>query len=506
MAKQNYDSDFCGSLPINFINQIQPYGFLVICDPAFDIVQLSDNIHFYTGISASDLIGTNLTDLLTPGSRRLLNDKIHSAQPNRSTATLGLNTKDNHSGQFLTVIHKKDDLFLFEFEPAATGSKGFLDIYQQIRETSSTIQQSADLDSALEIAVAELKEFSGFDKIMIYKFDGDWNGHVLAEAMEPGMESYKGITFPASDIPKQARELYLKTPYRQIPDIDYLPSKLYPIINPAKTGFTDLSDCNMRGVAKVHLEYLSNMNVKASMSTRILKGNQLWGLIACHHRTAKFLNYDACSVFELLSGIISSKISSAELQHNLLKNEAMQGLQAKIVEDIYSESLLIHGIERCGEAIMKLLNCTGLVYISESHKKYFGSCPDSVQISELIIWLQTKHVKSLFFTTHLSEEYEDAGRYSDIGSGLIAFPIVPNKGEFVLCFRAELEHSIDWGGNPNEAIRFTDDKQNYHPRNSFALWRQEIKHTSASFSAYEINTSTDLQRIFMELRLKDLNN
>lgn len=505
MSQRNYDSEFCGSLPINFINQVQAYGFLIVTDPKLDVVQVSDNIYTYIGVEAKGIVGANISSFLTRESFEIIVEKIKPTLNSRSTATLEIQTKDGYSKQFLAIIHKNEDLCFFEFEPYSKDSKAFLEVYHEIRETFSAIQQSLDLDSALEIVVKELKKFSGFDKIMIYKFDEDWNGHVLAEAMEPSMESYKGITFPASDIPKQARDLYLKNPYRLIPDIDYIPSKLYPIINPAKTGFTDLSDCNIRGVSKVHLEYLANMKVKASMSTRILKDNKLWGLIACHHRTPKFLHYNECSVFELLSGVISSKLSSAEMQQNLIKNEKMQGLQAKIIEDIYSEPFLIHGIEKCATSIMKLLGFTGLVYINEYTKKCFGDYPDDVQLSELVIWLQTKNISNLFFTDHLGDRYEDALRYASIGSGLMVFPIIPDKGEFILCFRPELERSIDWGGNPNEAIQFSADRQDYHPRSSFAKWREEIKHTSAAFSSFEINISNDLYRIFIELRLKDMN-
>src|SRR5439155_4932601 len=132
--------------------------------------------------------------------------------------------------------------------------------------------------------------------VMIYQFDNNWNGTVIAEAMEAGMDSYLGLKFPASDIPKQAREMYRKNPYRFIPDVDYQPVRLYPVLNPVSGGFTDLTDSNLRSVAGVHLEYLRNMQVMASMSTRIVKEDQLWGLISCHHRTAKYLSYQMCSL------------------------------------------------------------------------------------------------------------------------------------------------------------------------------------------------------------------
>jgi chemotaxis family two-component system sensor kinase Cph1 len=503
MSKQNYDSKFCGSLPISFVNQIQDYGFLLVCDPDLVVLQASDNTEIFTGISYLTFPDKNLQGLLTRESFVTLQDKLLDKSQQRFTFKAIFT---DTTQPFLSLVHVKEEYILLEFEPVNDGQvKGFREIYQSIHEASGKIQQSQELNEALSTAVDELKVFSGFDKVMIYKFDEDWNGHVLAEAMEPGMESYFGITFPASDIPKQARELYLKNPYRLIPDIEYEPSKLYPVINPLSSGFVDLSDCNLRGVIKVHLEYLSNMQVKSSMSTRILKDNKLWGLIACHHRERKFLNYDGCSVFEMFSSIISTRLSAIEIQQNLNKTQERVAVMNSIIEDVYSHSMLINAIDSSADDIMQLLDCTGLAHVSESKIKCYGACPAVVSIHELIIWLQMKEFNTLFSTVSLSEAYEDASAIASLASGLLAFPVIPAKGEYILCFRAEILQRIDWGGNPNEAIQFNDDMKTYHPRYSFEVWKEEIKNTSQPFQEYEINFAKELQRVFIESRLKEQN-
>ena len=504
MSKQNYDSKFCGSLPISFVNQVQNYGFLFVCDPAFTVLQVSDNTEAFTGIPHETFCGQHLHGFLTAASYALLNEKLTAGKQNRFTLTVSFNACIQ--APFLLLVHIKDEYCLLEFEPSAEGDiSRFRDIYQHIQEASSRIQQSQDLHQSLSIAVEELKVFSGFDKVMIYKFDEDWNGHVLAEVMEPGMESYLGITFPASDIPKQARELYLKNPYRLIADREYVPAKLYPVINPLNNGFIDLSDCNLRGVIKVHVEYLANMNVKASMSTRILKDNKLWGLIACHHREKKFLSFDQCSVFEMFSSIISTRLSGIEIQQNLHETQQRQSLMNTIIEEIYSQSILVNAIDNSAGTIMELLDCTGVAHVSESKVKCYGSCPSVMAIHELVIWLQMKNFTTLFSTNSLSDCYEDASAIASLASGLLAFPIIPAKGEYILCFRAEILQRINWGGNPNEAIQFNEDMKTYHPRHSFEVWKEEIKNMSRSFQEYEINFAKELQRIFIESRLKEQN-
>ncbi len=503
MSKQNYDSQFCGSLPISFVNQVQSYGFLLVCDHALTVLQVSDNAEIFTGIPYQTIVEKNLQQLLADDSYTMLRSKLSGKNQQRFTLTLTFNSA---ATSLLVLVHVKDEYCLLEFEPADDQmTKGFREIYLQINEASGRIQQSQELQQSLTIAVEELKAFSGFDKVMIYKFDEDWNGHVLAEVMEPGMESYLGITFPASDIPRQARELYLKNPYRLIPDREYTPSKLYPVINPLSSGFVDLSDCNLRGVIKVHIEYLSNMQVKSSMSTRILKDNKLWGLIACHHREKKFLNFDQCSVFEMFSSIISTRLSAMELQQNLNKTQQHQALMNSIIEEIYSQSMLIHAVANSTDSMMQLLDCTGLVYVSESKVICYGACPPVLAIHELVIWLQMKNFTTLFSTHSLSESYEDALSIAPLASGLLAFPVIPSKGEYVLCFRAEILQRIDWGGNPNEAIQFDEDLKTYHPRYSFEVWKEEIKNTSQPFQEYEINFARELQRIFIETKLKEQN-
>ncbi|WP_114941825.1 GAF domain-containing protein, partial [Mucilaginibacter endophyticus] len=161
---------------------------------------------------------------------------------------------------------------------------------------------------ASQAAVHELRRITGFDGIMMYRFDEDWNGTVIAEEKDaPELEHYLGHTFPGSDVPRQARDLYLKNSYRLIPDRDFTPVRLYPVMNPVTNTFIDLSDCNLRGVAAVHLEYLKNMNVQASMSIRVIDNGKLWGLIACHHVRPHYLSFETGAVCEMLSSVISNR-------------------------------------------------------------------------------------------------------------------------------------------------------------------------------------------------------
>jgi light-regulated signal transduction histidine kinase (bacteriophytochrome) len=324
---------------------------------------------------------------------------------------------------------------------------------------------------------------------------------VIAEEKEEGMDVYMGLKFPASDVPKQARELYRRNPYRLIPNVDYQPIKLYPVINPLTHAFTDLTDSNLRSVVPVHLEYLRNMKVSASMSTRILKDGVLWGLIACHHRTPKYLSYQMCSVFELLSHIISAKISSLTNTDTHLYKSEMQHLLTRVMESVYKTGSLTVGLLTQEEALLKLLSGGGMALSLNRQVETIGAAPNSEDVRNLVFWLQTNGINKTYQHTNLSSAYEDAEEYVAQGSGLLALPIQPEKGDYILVFRPEVIQQTNWGGNPNEAVQFEPDRKTYHPRNSFQLWKETVSKTAMPWTETEVDVAESFRSLVMEYTL-----
>lgn len=504
MQRKNYDSDFCGSIPLNFINQIQPYGMLIVLQrPGLNIIQLSQNTRPLLGVDPENAIGATFDQFVGAGETDVFSSKFTN---NVHKLPIQFTFKVNGTEKkYLSVTHAKENYFILELEEVQKSDEkdgSFVSIYQDIKQATYAIDSADTLEEVYQTTLKELKRISGFDKIMIYQFDEDWNGIVVGEIMEEGMESYLGLRFPASDIPKQARQLYLRNPYRQIPDCNYTPLKLYPVINPVTQTFTDLSDCNIRGVPAVHTEYLRNMNISASMSTRIIKNDNLWGLIACHHRTPKFLSYELCSVFELLSGILSSKFSSIQNKEEYLHSSKLQEIQSKLVEQVYTRQHLVEAITSGDATILDLLNIEGAVIAYNKHIETIGTVPDKNSIKDLIMWLRTNNIDKLFHTNELSNTYENGIRFTDIASGMIVLPIHAEKGEYIIGFRPELIEQVNWGGNPDEAINMEKDGKNYHPRNSFSLWQQTVKHSSLPWNKQELVIAENFRNVLVEFAFK----
>jgi two-component system, chemotaxis family, sensor kinase Cph1 len=497
----NYDSDFCGSLPLSFINQIQGYGCLLVADRDLNILQVSENVSDFFVLSPEELVKSTIKDVCGHDLAEEITSCMSASEYKCAVRFSSSTTRT--AVPMLTVITFNSELVFLEIEHGQASESAFISVYQHVRRATQAIERAESIEQVMDIAVKELKGLSGFDKVMVYQFDQDWNGHVVAEAKEEGMAAYLGLHFPASDVPRQARDLYLKNSYRQIPDRDYKGSRLFPLINPHTGIFSDMSSCNLRGVAKVHLEYLSNMQVGASMSTRILKEGKLWGLISCHHRKAFFLPYERCSIFELLSGIISAQIVSLEVQQDLKESKAKQKIQSRIVEHWYRETTTGAGIRQSHSLLLELLNCTGLVFTAAGNFQSFGACPSEPEITRLLLWLQTKDPTQVYATDQLSLEYDEGANFSRLASGLLALPVHPGRGEYLLVFRKELERLINWGGNPNEAIVYAEDKQSYHPRNSFATWQEQVQHRSEPFTKAELYFAGEIQRIAVAHRLRE---
>lgn len=504
MSKKNYDSEFCGSLPLNFINHIQSYGVLIVLDKTnLTIIQVSQNIEEKLGIAVEEVINSSWKKYVSAKELSLLEEHIQSDVIKKTSVSFSF-TVPGCQTNCLSIVHIKDSYLILEIEMLPedeSATTSFLSVYQDVKHIITRLESAQTITSACEFAIAELKKISGFDRIMVYQFDENWNGTVIAETLEEGMEPYLGLVFPASDVPRQARALYLQNPYRQIPDREYTPVKLYPLLNPATETFIDLSDCNLRSVASVHIEYLRNMNVMSSMSIRIIKDNRLWGLIACHHRQTKFIPYRLCSVFELLSGFISSTFSRLQVLEEFQRSSQLQGIHARLTEQIYAEDSLVKGLLQKETTVLDLLQAEGAALTYSRGMETIGVTPDEDEVKNLIMWLQGNKPDKIFSTDSIASVYDNEKLSQNI-AGMIAIPIHPAKDEYLFVFRSEVIQKINWGGNPDEAIQFEQDKKNYHPRNSFKIWQQTVKGTSLPWHTQEIQVADLLQHILLEYTLR----
>lgn len=503
--RKNFDSDFCGNLPLHNVNLIQDYGYLLVLDSnSLNIIQASENVSQLIGKPIQEVINTSIARYLGEEGLKAIQRNLNSGIKQRIPFDLAISTKKEE--KYHALMHIKADYILVELEKVDEAkARNFTDVFQEVKKIMAALEQSETVQQVCDTAIHELRKISGFDGILMYRFDQDWNGTVIAEEKDERLQPYMGQTFPASDVPKQARALYLKNPYRLIPNRDYQPIRLYPVINPISNSFIDLSDCNLRSVPAVHLEYMKNMGIKASMSIRVIKNEQLWGLISCHHIEAKYLNYEICSVFEWLSAVISFHVSRILDKEEYNFSTGLQQKRAELTDLIYDEDNVVSGL--LGEDrtnVLNLFNATGALIMLNGRLETIGDVPDKDEIDNLLLWLEGKSINKVFATEHISDLYEDARQFAKIGSGILVVPIDSSKGDYLVCFRPEVVETINWGGDPNQAINFEEDGVKYHPRSSFKLWQQRVKYSASPWDKREIEVADTLRSFLFEFRAKQV--
>ncbi|GAA4295246.1 GAF domain-containing protein [Nibribacter koreensis] len=504
--EKNYDSEFCGSIPLHLVNLIQPHGVLLtLSTQDLRVVQASENVPHLLGLALEDVLGQPLANFLpAPQIEDVLVKIQESSHQEKIPFTLTF-TRQGEPIQFTALAHLKDTYILLELEenPAAAAQDSFMALYQQIKYITSLLKQATTTQTVSQISVEELKKLTGFDRVLMYQFDPQWNGIVIAQARELDMDDYMGLRFPASDVPKQARDLYLSNPYRLIPARDYTPARLIPVINPLISRFTDLSDCNLRSVAGVHLEYLVNLKVQASMSLPIIIDDKLWGLISCHHKLPKNPSYELRSAMELLSGIISAQIAAREKEKNMELRAQLRDIHAQLLEQLYTSPTFADGLVKEKDPLLKLLNITGAAVLYEGSVWTSGLVPPHPSIKELVYWLKRNKSDKTYATDTLPSQYVRSQEFKDLASGLIVLPINAEEGEYILGFRPEVIQTISWGGNPNQAIQMEADGKRYHPRNSFASYQETVKHTSLPWLPEELEAAENLRSAVLEKIIKE---
>lgn len=502
---KDYDSAFCGSIPLHLVNLIQPHGMLLVLDKEeLRIIQVSENVDTFLPVTADELLNQPLSNYLLPEQFEEILSKV-KAQAGQDKIPLTLHMKaQGKTKSFTAVILPQPEYVLIELEVSETTPKdSFVRLYQHIKYITSLLKQAGTYQEIAQRAAEELKQFSGFDRVLVYQFDPQWNGIVVAQAKEDDMDDYMGLRFPASDVPRQARELYLRNPYRLIPTHEYTPVRLIPVINPLTQRFTDLSESNLRSVAKVHLEYLANLKVTASMSLPVLIDNKLWGLISCHHKTARYPDYEMRSAMELLAGILSAQLEAKQREDHMALRVRLRSLHVKLVEKLFGTLHFSEGLLEGETNILDLLSLSGAAVVYEGNISTVGTTPGNQELKELVSWLRRHKSNGLFVTDTLPQHYPHSKAYTAVASGLIAMPVNAEQGEFILGFREEVIQTVNWGGNPGDAIQMEPDGKTYHPRNSFETYKQTVKDTSLPWHQEEIEAAEVLRHAVLEKIIKE---
>ena len=392
---------------------------------------------------------------------------------------------------------------ILELEPAISQENiPFLSFYHLARASINQLETTSNLKEFCQIIVKEVRKVTGFDRVMLYKFDADGHGAVIAEEKNENLESYLGLHYPESDIPKVARKLFSSNWIRLIPDAKSQPVQLFPTINPISQNPLDLTFSILRSASPCHIEYLHNMGVGASLTISLIKDQKLWGLIACHHQTPKYVSYELRKASEFLGRVIFSELSTREETADYDYRMKLTYVQSMLIEYMSQADNFIEGLVKHKPNLLDLTSAQGAAVCFGNHCTVVGETPKQEDINFLLQWLQNNVSEEVFYTDSLALIYGDAERFKNVASGLLAIPI--SQKNYVLWFRPEVIQTVNWGGNPNQAFEAnqTEAGLRLSPRKSFELWKETVRLKSLPWKTVEVKAALELRKAIINIVLR----
>ncbi|WP_348971641.1 ATP-binding protein [Pseudomonas atacamensis] len=489
----------CADEPIRFPGAIQPHGLLLtLTEPALQIIQVSANVATLLARAPESLIGQPLHSLIgAEHTAHVLEALQQAAFSEAAPLRFELN-----GTEFEGLLHRHQGVLILELEIHVKNfqPRNVAGVSTHLGRMLQRLQAATTLQALYDISVKEIQAMTGYDRVLIYRFEEEGHGQVIAEASDPSMEVFNGLFFPASDIPEQARELYRTNWLRIIPNADYQPVPLVPKLRPDTQTALDLSFATLRSVSPIHCQYMKNMGVLSSMSISLLKGDKLWGLISCGNRQPLHVPHELRMACQTIGQVLSLQISAMEtLELTRQREEKVEALARLNQAMVDSPQNVFDGLAQQPATLMALVNAGGIAIIEDKQLHRYGNCPEPEEIRALHKWLQARG-EPVFASHHLSSVYPPAAQYQSVASGVLAMSLPKPVDNGVLWFRPEVKENINWSGDPRKPLDLenSDAGMRLRPRTSFEIWKVEMAGISTKWSHGDRFAANDLRRSALE--------
>lgn len=495
------DISNCDREPIHVPGNIQPFGFLVAVTADWLVSRVSANCADFIGFAPEQMLGKPISDLFSP-------DAIHSLR-NRITLLRGPDAVERMFSLVLidgikpfdVAVHFSGSLVVIEAEPAVADE---MEATSMVRSMVSRLAQTDSMAAFLRDGARQVRALTGFDRVMVYRFAEGGDGEVVAEALRSGIDSFFGLHYPASDIPTQARALYVRNIFRVIADVNAVPVPVIPTLDPSGAAL-DMSLSLLRAVSPIHIEYLGNMGVGASLSISIIVDGRLWGLFACHHYGPRLPTFAQRSAAELFGQIFSMMLESRERAETADYEGKARQAADRLMSAVAQDHDLLSNARWLGDVIFDTVPADGVGVYINGEMTLAGLTPDRSAVVAIVSMLNRAAASQVFATDSLSGLLPEAAAYADRAAGLLAIPLSRRPRDYVLLFRAEQMRSVRWAGNQEKHIEYGPNGPRLSPRKSFEEWSQLVKGTSLPFTPAELRVAEALRTALLEvvLRLSD---
>ena len=491
------DLDACAREPIHIPGGIQPHGALLVLDPrSFAVRQASANV--------AEVLG----QALEPGSDAqcvlMLDDalrgELQALQPGDHHTILRTVAVGGHTLQLIGHATAQGLVLEFEQPPPDAATASLEALYPQLVGYLDA-PSHADIPALCQTAAARTRSITGFNRVLVYRFDPEWNGEVIAEDNDGVLPVYLGLRFPAGDIPEQARELYRRNRLRLIPTASYTPVPVLPPTSPVDGKPLDLSLAALRSVSPVHLEYMRNMGTAASMSISIVVDGRLWGLIACHNEAPWVVSAPARAACDFIGQILALQVSGRSRIDEAAQRIGLKQIESELLARMSQSDTFQHALSAHGPQWLRLTNATGVAVIADDTLITAGGVPSREEIQGLADWLGQRDTGEIFVTDNLTARYPPGAAFADRASGLLAAPISQLHASFVMWFRSEVVQTVSWGGDPRKPPG-SNPEERLRPRVSFENWKQQVRQHSAPWTGPEVESAQDFRNALVNFVLR----
>jgi len=486
MKYQQPTIENCSQEPIHIIGSIQSIGYLLVLDKKdFRIVQASENTHQLLDCSADEVVGGFLDDFFNFSFLEYFHEKIDLN-----------NFKDRQSFRFehqlkpyILTAYDSDGFLVMEVENDQRQNRenNFLAYSELVDRITEEWENMHGVQEICQHTIERLRPMLGFDRMMVYHFDEDDHGEVIAEHKEKELDSYLGLKFPETDIPAQARELYLKNILRGIYDVDDKPVAIVPQERKEDGKPLDLSKSALRSVSPIHIEYLRNMGVKASFSISLVVNGKLWGMILCHH-TQKPVSLDvhqrrSC---RFISKLLSKKIESLREEQRFLYQKTQLKFSRNLMSTYMATKDLHESLDKNRQELLKTFKADNYALVFRGRLSSDFHSNDEAHVSDLHSLFKGEN---LFYSNNLQGKLP-----LDRMAGLLAINFSKNKTEGLYFFRNAQSQTIRWAGKPE----MQKNHARLSPRNSFDSWTEQVENKSERWHPAEIEFAGEMRNTILE--------
>jgi len=493
------DLTVCDREPIHIPGSIQPHGALLVVDASTrSILQVSENAGGILGVDPGNLLNASLDTVLTL-PERLFEDAERPAH------TPWLPVSFPHAGKagaWHAAVHAYDTRWLIEIEPREAHFED--DPIRVAYDLARRLDHDPNVERAAARVARTIRSLLGYDRVMVYRFDHDWHGEVVAEARRDDLEAYLGLHYPSTDIPAQARALYLRNRVRQISDCTYVPARILPVHDPLTSQPTDLSDVSLRSVSPVHLEYLGNMGVTATLVASIITSGKLWGLISCHHYSPFFADHQMREVADAVARAFAERVSAIEELGKIEVESILLTVREKLIT-AFSESERIDPslLATLAPELLEVVDADGVAVFAGDHIIRHGQLPDEdalLRIRDAVAggpMTAAGAIGGVVHTDGIGVEHP-ALRDPDVtglAAGVIFMPLLAGERHAVMWTRMEQVRQVRWGGNPSLAKLETIAGARLSPRQSFDAWQETVRGRSRPWSRQHLDSARSLRML-----------